>query len=126
MEMSSVMPAWRGGALALVGMIIILAVLLRPAVAAPTSTAAPPEASAASTQSAPPVIRDLTPWLGKNKKPTLAAWDHAAHFSISYEISPQHNTPAPAATQVDAGYTADALWLRFEAQDPHPAGIGAR
>ncbi len=55
-----------------------------------------------------------------------AAWRHAAHFSIAYEINPGHNIPAPASTQVDAGYTADALWLRFQAQDPHPGDIGAR
>ncbi len=86
----------------------------------------PPPALAAPGKAATPVIPDLTSWLGKNGRPGEAAWRHAAHFSIPYEINPGHNTPAPVATQVDAGYTADALWLRFEAQDPHPADIGLR
>src|SRR5581483_8038232 len=85
-----------------------------------------PVLAAAPQAAATPVIPDLTPWLEKNAEPGEAAWRHAAHFSISYEIDPGHNTPAPVATQVDAGYTADALWLRFEAQDPHPDHIGLR
>jgi hypothetical protein len=99
--------------LALVAMAMMAAGLLQPAVAAPAKAATP-------------VIPDLTSWLGKNGKPGEAAWQHAAHFSIAYEINPGHNTPAPVATQVDAGYTKDALWLRFQAQDPHPADIGLR
>lgn len=83
-------------------------------------------ALAASQETSPPVITDLTQWLGKNGKPEEAAWAHAAHFSIPYEIDPAHNAPAPVSTSVDAGYTADALWLRFLAQDPHPGDIGLR
>ncbi len=81
---------------------------------------------AASGKTAAPVIPDLTPWLEKNAKPGTAAWRHAAHFSIPYGIDPGHNSPAPVSTQVDAGYTVDALWLRFLAQDPHPDRIGLR
>ncbi|HEX5460607.1 MAG TPA: DUF5916 domain-containing protein [Steroidobacteraceae bacterium] len=81
-------------------------------------------ALAASPQVATPVLPDLNPWLQKNGEPGEAAWQHAAHFSIAYEIDPGHDTPAPVSTQVDAGYTTDALWLRFQAQDPHPADIG--
>ncbi|HEX8756897.1 MAG TPA: hypothetical protein VF745_11200 [Steroidobacteraceae bacterium] len=81
---------------------------------------------AASAGVAAPVIPDLTPWLQKTARPGDTAWRHAAHFSISYEIDPGHNTPAPVSTQVDAGYTADALWLRFLAQEPHPDRIGLR
>jgi hypothetical protein len=103
---------WLRG-LALIGILVALMAtgLLQPALAA-------------SRQAATPVMPDLGPWLQKNGEPGEAAWQHAAHFSIAYEISPGHNTPAPAATEVDAGYSADALWLRFEAQDPHPADIG--
>jgi hypothetical protein len=81
-------------------------------------------ALAASPKAAAPVIPDLDPWLQKNAEPGEAAWQHAAHFSIAYEIDPGHNTPAPVSTDVDAGYGADALWLRFEAHDPHPGDIG--
>lgn len=80
----------------------------------------------APPKAATPVITDLTPWVGKNATPGEDAWRHAAHFSIPYEIDPGHNTPAPVSTQVDIGYTTDALWLRFEAQDPHPNDIGLR
>jgi hypothetical protein len=100
--------------LALAAISIMTAALLQPVMAASLKTAATP------------VIPDLTPWLEKNAEPGETAWRHAAHFSISYEIDPGHNTPAPVATQVDAGYTADALWLRFEDQDPHPSDIGLR
>ena len=83
-------------------------------------------APAASAKGASPPLPDLGSWLDHDGELAPAAWQHAAHFSIPYEIDPGHNTPAPVATQVDAGYTADALWLRFEAQDPHPEGIGVR
>ncbi|MGH8270266.1 MAG: hypothetical protein ACRES1_09380, partial [Steroidobacteraceae bacterium] len=42
----------------------------------------------ASVKSAAPVIPDFTPWLEKTEKPGDAAWQHAAHFSIPYEIDP--------------------------------------
>ena len=106
------MPAGRLRDLALVGLLMLIAGL-SPAAAAPAKAGAP-------------VIPDLTRWVAKDGKLGYAAWRHAAHFSISYEINPGHNTPAPVSTQVDAGYTGDALWLRFQAQDPHPADIGLR
>jgi len=84
----------------------------------------PEPAPAATVKSASPVLPDLTPWAGKDGVPGDAAWRHAAHFAISYEVNPGHNTPAPVATRVDAGYTTDALWVRFEAHDPHPGDIG--
>lgn len=83
-------------------------------------------ALAADAAAVAPAMPDLTPWLAKNGRPGAAAWQHAAHFSIAYEINPGHNTPAPVATQVEAGYTADALWVRFQAQDPHPDDIDSR
>ena len=83
-------------------------------------------ALAASPEAVAPIIPDLTPWLEKNEEPGDAAWRHAAHFSIPYEIDPGHNTPAPVPTGIDVGYAADALWMRFEARDPHPGDIGAR
>src|SRR5215469_14272453 len=85
-----------------------------------------PPASAASGAAVAPVMPDLTPWLTKNGEPGEAAWQHAAHFSVAYETNPGHNTPAPVATQVDAGYSADALWVRFQARDPHPDDIRLR
>src|SRR5579883_1059084 len=104
-------------ALVIVGLSMTIGVALQSALAA-SATAAP--------KAIAPVLPELTPWLEKNAEPGPAAWQHAAHFSISYEIDPGHNTPAPVATQVDAGYTAEALWVRFEADDPHPADIGLR
>jgi Domain of unknown function (DUF5916) len=106
------MPGRRLRELGLVALFLLLAVLPAPAPAASPATR--------------PVIPDLTPWLGRNEKPGRAAWRHAAHFSIAYETSPGHNTPAPVATQVDAGYSADALWLRFQARDPNPGQIAVR
>ena len=107
------MRARRYGGLVLVAMSLVTAGLLQPALAAS------PEAATA-------VITDLTPWLPKSGEPGETAWQHAAQFSIPYETDPGHNTPAPVATEVQAGYTADALWLRFEAKDPHPGDIGTR
>src|SRR5579872_3284709 len=107
------MPARRLCKLALVGLSLLAAGALQPAPAASARTAAP-------------ILPDLTPWLQKNARPGQSAWDHAAHFSIAYEINPGHNTPAPVATQVEAGYTEDAMWVRFQAQDPHPDEIGLR
>jgi hypothetical protein len=107
------MRAGRLRGIALVAISLMVANLLPPAAAAPRKAATA-------------VLPDLTRWSDKHGKPEEAAWSHAAHFSISYEISPEHNTPAPVATQVDAGYTADALWLRFQAEDPHPRDIAAR
>jgi hypothetical protein len=108
------MSARRLCALALIGMAsMILSGLMRPALAG-------------SRQTAAPVIPDITHWLGKTGKPGRTAWRHAAHFSIAYEIDPAHNAPAPVSTTVDVGYTADALWVRFLAEDPHPADIGLR
>ncbi len=75
---------------------------------------------------APTVIPLLTPWLGAHGRPGPTAWRHAAHLFISYEIDPEHNTPAPVSTQADVGYTEAALWIRFVAQDPNPNNITAR
>ncbi|HEY1891249.1 MAG TPA: DUF5916 domain-containing protein [Steroidobacteraceae bacterium] len=110
----AVTPTRRLCKLALAGLLMIIAGALHQAPAAPA-------------RAAPPAIPDLTPWMQKkDARPSDIAWQHAAHFSIAYEINPGHNTPAPVATQVDAGYTADALWLRYTAQDPHPGDIGLR
>jgi Domain of unknown function (DUF5916) len=108
------MPVRRPCKLALVVLFMMISGALRPV-------------PAAAAKAAPPVIPDLTPWMQKkDARPGDAAWRHAAHFSIAYEINPGHNIPAPVATQVDVGYTADALWVRFTAQDPHPGDIGLR
>lgn len=72
------------------------------------------------------VIPELTPWLTPKGRPGAAAWRHAAHFRIPYEISPGRNSPAPVSTKVDMGYTRTALWLRFVAHDPHPDNIHVR
>ena len=73
-----------------------------------------------------PVIPDLTPWFAHDGRPGPAAWSHAAHFSIPYEINPGRNAPAPVSTDVAMGYGPHALWLRFDAQDPHPGQIRVR
>ena len=106
-------PVTRLCELALIAISLVAAGLLQPAQAASGTAETPP-------------IADLTPWSTKDGTPETTAWQHAVHFSIPYEIDPGHNTPAPVSTQVDAGYTADALWLRFEAQDPHPGDIQFR
>ncbi len=100
--------------LALAGIALALLLCSRPAAAAPG-----PGARA-------PVIPDLTPWFTRKGKPTAAAWHHAARFSLPYEIDPEHNAPAPVQTRVEVGYTARALWLRFDAEDPHPSQIRVR
>ncbi|MGH8272820.1 MAG: DUF5916 domain-containing protein [Gammaproteobacteria bacterium] len=93
--------------------ILILAfAIATPAFAAPTSPAP-----------APATIPDLAPWIGSSGKPGVAAWRHAAHFSVNNEIQPGHNRPAPVATEASVGYTETALWLRFAARDPHPANV---
>lgn len=107
------MPAQRPCELVLVAICMMVAALFQPALAA-------------SDEPSAPVIPDLSSWLGKNGKLEQTAWLHAAHFSIPYETDPAHNAPAPVSTSVDAGYTADALWLRFQAQDPHPDDIVLR
>ncbi len=73
-----------------------------------------------------PVIPDLSPWISASGIPGSAAWQHAAHFSIAYEINPGHNAPAPVSTRTEIGYTSKALWLRFVADDPHPQNIQIR
>ena len=99
----------------------LLAVPILCGLAAPARAKTPAPASGP-----PPVIPDLTPWLGTDGKPGAATWPHAAHFTIGNEISPGHNVTAPATTQVAIGYTAKALWLRFVAQDPHPKNVSGR
>ena len=108
-----VKPLTRLCELALITLSFMATGLLQPALAASGAAPTPP-------------IPDLAPWAAKDGTPEPAAWQHAAHFSIAYETDPEHNTPAPVSTQVDAGYTADALWLRFQAQDPHPGDIQYR
>ncbi len=75
---------------------------------------------------APAVIPDLTPWVGSDGQPGVAAWHHAAHLSVDTEISPGHNLPAPVETTVSVGYTRNALWLRFVANDPNPDSVRIR
>ncbi|MGH8225322.1 MAG: DUF5916 domain-containing protein [Gammaproteobacteria bacterium] len=91
-------------------------------IAAAPALGSPP----AAKTGAPPVIPDLTAWIGADGKPGPAAWQHAAGFSINNEISPGHNTPTPGNTRVEVGYTAKVLWLRFIVEDPHPADVRVR
>lgn len=53
------------------------------------------------------------------------AWQGALVQEIGYEIQPGDNIPAPVQTTVRIGYTEDALYLAFHAQDPNPAVIRA-
>lgn len=98
--------------------VAVAAVLALPAI---TAKAAAPQSAA------PPVtIPSLVPWVGGNGKPTARAWQHAAHFSLDYQVAPGHNLPAPVKTDAYVGYTQTALWLHFVAHDPHPANIHAK
>ena len=54
-----------------------------------------------------------------------AAWQGALEQSLDYEIQPGDNIPAKARTTVRIGYTDDALYVSFKAQDPDPASIRA-
>ncbi len=54
-----------------------------------------------------------------------AAWQGALVQEIAYEIQPGDNIPAPVHTTVRIGYTRDALYLAFRAQDSNPAAIRA-
>lgn len=53
------------------------------------------------------------------------AWADAGEFDLAYEISPGDNTAAPAATKARIGFTQDALYVSFRAQDPRPGEIRA-
>ena len=97
---------------------VCFALLMLPAAHAAVNRRSKPDAT--------PVIPDISPWFEANGKPGPAAWRHAAHFSIAYEIGPAHNAPAPVSTRAAMGYTAKALWLRFLADDPHPRNIHIR
>lgn len=94
------------------------AVLALPAIAAGAAVLQPADT--------PVTIPSLAPWTGKDGKPGLDAWSHAAHFSIDYEVTPGHNLPAPVKTDVYVGYTQTALWLHFIAHDPYPVNIHAK
>jgi hypothetical protein len=54
-----------------------------------------------------------------------AAWAQAGVFEMPYEISPGDNVPATAKTTARIGYTNDALYVSFAAQDPNPSEIRA-
>lgn len=54
-----------------------------------------------------------------------AAWSEAGVFELPFEISPGDNLPAPAKTTARIGYTDDALYVSFVAQDPNPSEIRA-
>ena len=54
-----------------------------------------------------------------------AAWAQAGEFDLAYEISPGDNTAPPVTTKARIGYTAEALYISFRAQDPKPGEIRA-
>ena len=54
-----------------------------------------------------------------------AAWQGALEQSLDYEIQPGDNIPAKAKTTVRIGYTDDAMYVSFKAQDPDPSSIRA-
>jgi hypothetical protein len=57
--------------------------------------------------------------------PDDVAWQGALEQQIAFDIQPGDNTPAPVQTTVRIGYTADALYLAFDAKDVDPAQIRA-
>ena len=54
-----------------------------------------------------------------------AAWAQAHSVEIAYEINPGDNIPAPAKTLARIGYSTDALYVSFHAEDPDPSRIRA-
>ena len=95
------------------------------ALAALLAAMAVPAEGAPGPRAHAPVIPDLTAWLGRHGRPEAAAWAHAAHFSIGYEIDPAHNAPAPVTTRVAVGYTARAVAALSGARPAPRPGPGA-
>ncbi|MFA6986898.1 MAG: DUF5916 domain-containing protein [Arenimonas sp.] len=54
-----------------------------------------------------------------------AAWATAAEYDLAYEIDPGDNIAPSATTKARIGYTEDALYVSFRAQDPKPGDIRA-
>ncbi len=54
-----------------------------------------------------------------------AAWAQAQEVEIAYEIGPGDNIQAPVKTMARIGYTTDALYISFHAEDPDPSKIRA-
>ena len=54
-----------------------------------------------------------------------AAWAGAADYELGYEISPGDNTPSEVKTTARIGYTDEAVYIAFRAQDPDPKMIRA-
>lgn len=54
-----------------------------------------------------------------------AAWQQAQTIDLGYEISPGDNITPPVRTTLRIGYTKDALYLAYHAQDTDPSKIRA-
>ena len=54
-----------------------------------------------------------------------AAWASAGEYDLTYEIAPDDNTVSKVTTKARIGYTEDALYVSFRAQDPKPSDIRA-
>lgn len=85
---------------------------------------------AAQAQSAPPANATLDGQIPQlhgdiviDGNADEAAWQGALVQEIGYEIQPGDNIPAPVKTTVRIGYTRDALYLAFDAQDPDPKAL---
>ncbi len=54
-----------------------------------------------------------------------AAWQQAESIELGYEISPGDNITPPVRTTLRIGYSKDALYLAYHAQDADPSKIRA-
>ena len=87
------------------------------------ASAADPVPAAASA--APHQIPRLDGEIAIDGKLDDAAWAQALAVEIAYETNPGDNIPAPAKTIARIGYTTDALYVSFHAEDPDPSKIRA-
>lgn len=88
----------------------------------PARAADPPSAG---TAAAPHPIPRLEGPIVIDGMADEAAWAQAREVDIAYEIAPGDNIAAPVRTVARIGYTTDALYLAFRAEDPDPQRIRA-
>jgi hypothetical protein len=103
---------------------LALACALALATTAPFHAAAQ-AASPAAQPVAPQQIPRIDGPITIDGVPDEAAWAQAREVEIAYEIGPGDNIAAPVRTIARIGYSTDALYLSFRADDPDPQRIRA-
>ena len=93
--------------------------------AAPAAPVAPVAKPAPAAQLTPHDIPRLPDGIVVDGKLDDAAWATAAEYDLGVEIKPGDNLPAPVKTTARIGYTDEALYVSFRAQDPKPSDIRA-